>query len=77
MQYNMFAQVISFTAMVLTLFDVGFFEPSALGYGTGGGGGRHDGSSLHNFLFIAPMIIKFGAGIKLDVRYIMVRKIVT
>ena len=74
MQYNMFAQVISFTAMVLTLFDVGFFEPSALGYGRGGG---HDGSSLHNFLFIAPMIIKFGAGIKLDVRYIMVTKIVT
>ena len=28
----------------------------------------------HNFVAIAPMIIKFGTGVKLDVFYTMVRK---
>ena len=31
----------------------------------------------HNFVVIAPMIMKFGTGIKLDVFYTMVTKIVT
>ena len=35
----------------------------------GGGGPSH-----HNFAVIAPMITKFGAGIKPDVFYIMVAK---
>ena len=36
----------------------------------GGGGGRGD----HNGVLIAPMIMKFGTGIKLDVFYTMVTK---
>ena len=47
-----------------------FFEPSAMG---GGGEGDYEGSH-HNFVVIAPMIIKFGTGIKLDVFYTMVTK---
>ena len=43
----------------LTQFDIGFFEPSVMG---GGGGG-------------APMILKFGTDIKLDVFYTMVTKL--
>ena len=31
----------------------------------------------HNFVVIAPMIMKFGTGIKLNVFYTMVTKIVT
>ena len=47
---------------------MGFFEPSVMG-----GPPPH-----HNFVVIAPMIIKFGTGIKLDVFYTMVtKKIVT
>ena len=44
-----------------TLFDMGFFEPSVMG--------GHD-----NFVVIAPMIMKFGTGVKLDVFYTMVTK---
>ena len=35
----------------------------------GGGGGGH-----HNIVVIAPMIMKFGTGIKLDIFYTMVKK---
>ena len=42
----------------LTLFDMGFFEPSVMG--------AMNPPSNHNFVVIAPMIVKFGAGIKLD-----------
>ena len=42
--------------------------------GGGGGGGGHEGLH-HNFAFIAPMIIKFGTGVKLDVFYTVVTKI--
>ena len=38
-----------------------------------GGGGGHEGPH-HNFVVIAPMIMKFGTGIKLDVFYTMVAK---
>ena len=49
---------------------MGFFEPSVMG---GGGGGGHEGPH-HNFVVVAPMIIKFGTGVKLDVFYTMVTK---
>ena len=39
----------------------------------GGGGGRHK-TPHHNFVVIAPMIMKFGTGIKLDVFYTMVAR---
>ena len=42
-------------------------------YGGGGGGGR-EGLSHHTFVDIAPMIMKFGTGVKLDVFYTMVTK---
>ena len=48
----------------LTLSDN---EPSVMG--EGGGGGLY-----HNFVVIAPMTMKFGTGIKLDVFYTMVTK---
>ena len=48
----------------LTLFDMGFFNRQLWG----GGGG------YHNFVVIAPMIMKSGTGIKLDVFYTMVTK---
>ena len=51
--------------MILTLFDMGFFEPSVMG----GGGGGH-----YNFVVVAPMIMKFGTSVKLDVFYTMVTK---
>ena len=38
-----------------------------------GGGGGHE-SPHHNFVVIAPMIMKFGTGVKLDVFYTMVAK---
>ena len=38
------------------------------------GGGGHEGPH-HNFVVIAPMIMKFGTGVKLDVFYTMVTKI--
>ena len=37
------------------------------------GEGGHEGPH-HNFVVIAPMILKFGTGIKLDVFYTMVKK---
>ena len=43
-------------------------------YGGWGGGGEGMRASHHNFVVIAPMIIKFGTGIKFDVFYIMVTK---
>ena len=53
----------------LALFDMGFFEPSVME----DGGGGHEGPR-NNFGVIAPMIMKFGTGIKLDVFYTMVTK---
>ena len=44
---------------------MGFFEPSVI---RGGGRGNH------NFAVAAPMIMKFGTDIKLDVFYTMVTK---
>ena len=38
----------------------------------GGGGGMR--TPYHNFVVIAPMIMKFGKGIQLDVFYTMVAK---
>ena len=52
----------------LTLLDMGFFEPSVMGGGQG-----HEGPH-HNSVVIAPMIMKFGTGVKLDVFYTMVTK---
>ena len=46
---------------------MGFFEP--VSHGEGGMRDPH-----HNFVFIAPMIMNFGTGIKLDVFYTMVAK---
>ena len=48
---------------------MGFFEPSVMG----GGGGGHEGPH-HNFVVVAPMIMKFDTGVKLDVFYTMVAK---
>ena len=45
----------------LTLFDMGFFEPSVMG-------------GHHNFGVTALMIMKFGKYIKLDVFYTMVTR---
>ena len=45
-----------------------FFEPLVMG---GGGGMR---APYHNFVVIAPMIMKFGTGVKLDVFYTTVAK---
>ena len=46
----------------LTVFDMGFFEPSAMGWG----------------IVIAPMIMKFGTGMKFDIFYTMgTKKFVT
>ena len=52
----------------LTLFDMGFFEPSVMG------GGGHKAPPYHNFVVIAPIIMKFGTGIKLGVFCTMVTK---
>ena len=54
--------------LVLTLFDMDFFKPSVMG-----GGGGHEGPH-HNFVVVAPIIMKFGTGTKLDVFYTMVTK---
>ena len=51
----------SFTLHRLTLFDIGFFEPSVEG-------------PHHNFVVVVPMIMTFGTGTKLDVFYTMVTK---
>ena len=48
---------------------MGFFEPSVMG---GGGGGMR--IPHHNFVVIAPMIMKFCTGMKLDVFHTMVTK---
>ena len=45
-----------------------FFEQSVIE------GGGHEASPHHNFVVIAPMIIKFGTGVKLDVFYTIVTK---
>ena len=50
----------------LTLFDIWAF----LNHQSLAGGGGH-----HNFVVIAPMIMKLGTGIKLDVFYTMVTKV--
>ena len=47
------------------LFDMGFFEPSVMG--------RSMRGPHHNFVVIAPMIMKFSTGVKLDVFYTMVK----
>ena len=47
---------------------MGFFELSVMG-----GGGGHD-ASHYKFVVIAPMIMKFGRDIKLDVFYTIVSK---
>ena len=52
---------------------MGFFEPSVMG---GGGGGRREGPH-HNFVVIAPMIIKLGTGVKHDVFHTLVTYIHT
>ena len=46
---------------------MGFFETSVMG------GGGHEGPH-HTFVVIAPMIMKFGTGVKPDVFYTMVAK---
>ena len=51
----------------LTIFDMFFFLTVI--YGGGGAEGPH-----HNFVVIAPMIMKFDTGIKLYVFYTMVTK---
>ena len=56
----------------LTLFHMGFFEPSGMGGGGGGGGSRR--FPYLSFVVIAPMIMKFDTSIKLDVFYTMVTK---
>ena len=48
----------------LTLFDMGFFEPSVM-------------PPHHNFVVIALIIMKFGTDVKLDVFYTMVTKSLT
>ena len=65
---TMFASCQNELPGTLTLSDVGFFEPSVM---AGGGAWRN---SHHNCVVIAPMIMKFGTDIKLDVFYTMVTK---
>ena len=60
------SQLLERMRKLLTLFDMGFFELSVMG---GGPSSPH-----HNFVVIAPMIMKFGRGVKLDVFYTMVTK---
>ena len=58
----------------LVLFDMGFFLiRQSLGGGGKGGGGEYE-VPHHNFVVIAPMIMKFGKCITLDVFYTMVTK---
>ena len=51
---------------------MGFFEPLVMGRGWGGMRAPH-----HNFVVIAPMIMKCGTGVKIDVFYTMVQRLVT
>ena len=60
----------SCVGMVDPIWNGLFLNRQLLG---GGGGGGHEGPH-HNFVVIAPMIMKFGTGVKLDVFYIMVGK---
>ena len=46
---------------------MGFLEPSVMG-----GGGMSP--PHHNFVVIAPMVMKFGTGVKIHVFYTMVAK---
>ena len=48
---------------------MGFFEPSVIGGREGGCEGPH-----HNFVVIAPIIMKFSTVIKVDVFYTVVTK---
>ena len=50
----------------LTSFDMGFFEPSVMS--------PPPAPPHYNFVVIAPMVMKFGTGVKLDVFYTMVTK---
>ena len=52
------------------LFDLGFFWNRQ---SRAGGGEGHEGPH-HNFVVIAPIIMKFGTAINLDVFYTMVTK---
>ena len=69
---NSLGKYIDSTALIalptLTLFEMGFFELSVM---EGGGGMR---APHHNFIVVAPMILKFGTGIKRDAFYTMVTK---
>ena len=58
----------------LTLFDLGFFEPSPSVMEGGGGAGGGMIVPNHNFVVIAPMILKFGTAMKLEVFYTMAPK---
>ena len=53
--------------LILTLFGMGFFSIVS-----DGGGARPP--PHHNFIVIAPMTMKYGTGVKLDVFYTMVTK---
>ena len=59
---------IKFWTSALILFDMGFFL-------TVSHGGRGHEGPHHNFVIVAPMIIKFGTAIKLDVFYTVVTKL--
>ena len=59
---------LDYAVVILTPFDMGFFEPSALEEGRG------MSPTHHNFVFIAPMIMKFDTAMKLDVFYTLVTK---
>ena len=67
---NDFATLCATNVILLTLFDMGFFEPLVMG----GGGGGLSRAPHHNFVVIAPMIMKFGTGVKPDVFYTKVTK---
>ena len=45
---------------------MGFFEPSVIG--------EHEGPRYNFVVVVAPMIMKFDTGVKLDVFYTMVAK---
>ena len=52
----------------ISVFDMGFFEPSVMAEG------GHMRGPHHNFVVFALMIIKFGTAVKLDVFYTMIAK---
>ena len=53
----------------LTLFDTVFFEQSVIGDDDDDDDDNDDDAPQHNVVVIAPIIIKFGTGMKLDVFY--------